>query len=79
MHSKSAWHPRAYVSSHGCDMVRVVVAATTFLLFGMASAAFKRVRTQFIAALGDPSATSGRGASQWGIWRVDLSAGRAPC
>lgn len=52
-------------------MVRVVVAATTFLLFGMASATFKRVRTQFIAALGDPSATSGRGASQWGIWRVD--------
>ena len=32
---------------------------------------FKRVRTQFIAALGDPQATSGTGASSWGIWRVD--------
>ena len=32
---------------------------------------FVRVSTQFIAALGDPKATSGVGASNWGIWRVD--------
>jgi hypothetical protein len=32
---------------------------------------FKRVQTQFIAALGDPSARSGTGAEAWGIWRVD--------
>ena len=32
---------------------------------------FRRVRTQFIAALGDPAATKGNGASSWGIWRVD--------
>ena len=32
---------------------------------------FRRVRTQFIAALGDPRATSGVGAASWGIWRVD--------
>jgi hypothetical protein len=33
---------------------------------------FKRVRqTQFIAALGDPTATSGAGAGQWGLWPVD--------
>eukprot|EP00928_Gymnodinium_smaydae_P038469 TRINITY_DN26532_c0_g1_i1.p1 TRINITY_DN26532_c0_g1~~TRINITY_DN26532_c0_g1_i1.p1 ORF type:complete len:172 (+),score=23.11 TRINITY_DN26532_c0_g1_i1:57-572(+) len=31
----------------------------------------KRVQTQFIAALGDPSASSGTGADQWGIWRID--------
>ena len=32
----------------------------------------RRVRTQFIAALGDPEASSGAtGAEQWGIWRVD--------
>ena len=30
-----------------------------------------RVRTQFIAALGDPAASEGVGAKQWGIWRVD--------
>ena len=32
---------------------------------------FKRVPTQFIAALGDPDATSGSGAESWGLWRKD--------
>jgi hypothetical protein len=32
---------------------------------------FRRVQTQFIAALGDPGASSGSGAEAWGIWRVD--------
>jgi len=32
---------------------------------------FKRIQTQFIAALGDPSASSGTGAGTWGIWRKD--------
>ena len=32
---------------------------------------FRRIPTQFIAALGDPDATSGRGAESWGLWRVD--------
>ncbi len=32
---------------------------------------FRRIPTQFIAALGDPAATSGRGAQSWGLWRVD--------
>ena len=32
---------------------------------------FVRVSTQFIAALGNPTASSGRGASKWGIWRID--------
>lgn len=32
---------------------------------------FKRVKTQFIAALGDPQASSGTGAETWGIWRKD--------
>lgn len=32
---------------------------------------FKQVPTQFIAALGDPTATSGDGAEQWGLWPVD--------
>ena len=32
---------------------------------------FERIRTQFIAALGDPAATSGSGAEAWGLWRVD--------
>lgn len=32
---------------------------------------FKRIPTQYIAALGDPAATSGGGAQEWGLWRVD--------
>ena len=32
---------------------------------------FRLVRTQFIAALGDPDATSGTNAHAWGLWRLD--------
>lgn len=32
---------------------------------------FKRIPTQFIAALGDPEATSGDGAEHWGLWPLD--------
>ena len=32
---------------------------------------FVRVPTQFIAALGDPTANSGVGAQSWGIWYLD--------
>ena len=32
---------------------------------------FQRISTQFIAALGDPNASSGSGAHLWGLWRVD--------
>ena len=31
----------------------------------------KRIPTQYIAALGDPRATSGSGAQSWGLWHVD--------
>lgn len=36
-----------------------------------AGTAFTRVPTQYIAALGDPGATSGSGAGEWGLWRLD--------
>jgi len=36
-----------------------------------APADFKRVPTQFIAALGDPDAKSGSNAKDWGLWTVD--------
>ncbi len=32
---------------------------------------FVPIPTQYIAALGDPGATSGIGADSWGLWRVD--------
>jgi hypothetical protein len=34
-------------------------------------AGFKRIRTQFIAALGDPKGSSGNEANEWGLWKVD--------
>ena len=36
-----------------------------------AETVFKPIPTQFIAALGDPDATSGTGAESWGLWRED--------
>jgi len=32
---------------------------------------FRRIPTQFIAALGSPDASSGSGAQSWGLWRLD--------
>ncbi len=32
---------------------------------------FKRIPVQYIAALGDPKATSGNNAQSWGLWRED--------
>jgi hypothetical protein len=36
-----------------------------------AQSGFKRISTQFIAALGDRDATSGSNAQSWGLWRRD--------
>jgi len=38
---------------------------------GEAATKFRRISTQFIAALGDPAATEGNNASTWGLWRLD--------
>lgn len=32
---------------------------------------FRRIRTQYIAALGDPQSSSGNNAQEWGLWRKD--------
>ena len=32
---------------------------------------FRRIEPQYIAALGDPGATSGSGAQSWGLWSQD--------
>ena len=62
--------------SRGCGLVLAAVLAS-LLTAGwlsatvLAEAKFKRIPTQFIAALGDPGATSGTGAQSWGLWRLD--------
>ena len=38
---------------------------------GESQTRFRRVRTQFIAALASPDATAGSNAQQWGLWRQD--------
>jgi hypothetical protein len=38
---------------------------------GAADTAYKPIPTQYIAALGDPGASSGTGAESWGLWRLD--------
>ncbi len=43
----------------------------TALATGQGKLKFKRISTQFIAALGDPAASSGSGAQSWGLWRKD--------
>lgn len=50
--------------------------ATTLTVAGLftpayAETVFKTIPTQFIAALGDPGATSGSGAQSWGFWGED--------
>lgn len=58
----------------------VVLSFSMFVLMALVQPAFaagdgqmtfKRIPTQFIAALGDPGATSGNNAQTWGLWRVD--------
>jgi hypothetical protein len=51
----------------------IVLAVGMLLLTGRVSAetVLWPIPTQYIAALGDPAATSGIGAESWGLWRVD--------
>ena len=51
-----------------------LLAATSAVFFVMASRQSSFVQLpniQFIAALGDPAASSGSGAKDWGIWTID--------
>jgi hypothetical protein len=68
-----------------CDMALVVIHTTLRRMIGVALAiglimlpapvdaetVLKPIPTQYIAALGDPGATSGTGAESWGLWRLD--------
>lgn len=53
-----------------------IVATVAFLAppaqtAGKDQTKFKRISTQYIAALADPNATAGSGAQTWGYWRLD--------
>jgi hypothetical protein len=52
--------------------VSTVAAATVVLpQSALTETSFRRIPTQFIAALGDPTASSGSNAHLWGLWRLD--------
>ena len=53
-----------------CITALLAVAQAAFAADG-GQMKFKRIETQYIAALGDPGATSGSGAQSWGLWPVD--------
>ena len=52
-------------------LVTLVVLAQPVLAADGGQTRFKRIPTQYIAALGDPGATSGNGGQLWGLWPVD--------
>ncbi|HWG95508.1 MAG TPA: hypothetical protein VN647_00385 [Nitrospira sp.] len=52
-------------------LVTIAVVAQAVQAAGGGQTKFKRISTQYIAALGDPGATSGNGAQLWGLWPLD--------
>ena len=56
---------RALLVSTSTAVAYNILAAT------VAPRGFVRVPTQFIAAIGDPGASEGTGAENWGLWPVD--------
>lgn len=53
-------------------LISTAVAGVANIGFAFAAPPnFKRIPTQFIAALGDPTTNTGSNANDWGIWTVD--------
>jgi hypothetical protein len=48
-----------------------VASAQFFVAEAYTPPGFKRISTQFIAALGDPQSNQGTNAKEWGLWRAD--------
>jgi hypothetical protein len=52
-------------------LVTIATVAQPVYAAGGSQTKFKRISTQYIAALGDPGSTSGNGAQSWGLWPLD--------
>jgi hypothetical protein len=74
------WRSELLNSDSFVDRIRhavswILMALSLLMLPGVAAAqaetAFRRIPTQFIAALGAPGAKSGTGAETWGLWTLD--------
>ncbi|MGB3177355.1 MAG: hypothetical protein WBA90_05690 [Albidovulum sp.] len=55
----------------GLSLAACAVAFCTAAFSAEAETTFSRTQTQYIAALGDPAATSGTDAQTWGLWAID--------
>lgn len=62
---------RSFVASGSALGAAALLPAAAFAQSGVSGTRFKRISTQFIAALAPPGATSGDNAEQWGLWRRD--------
>ena len=63
--------PKSYINRRKC--ITFFASALTFSAVKplTAQTKYKRIRTQYIAALAPSEATSGTGAETWGLWRID--------
>jgi len=52
-------------------LISMAVVAQSAYAAGGDQTKFKRIPTQYIAALGDPKSNSGSGAQLWGLWPLD--------
>ncbi len=52
-------------------LVTITIVTQPVYAAGDGQTKFKRISTQYIAALGNPDATSGSGAQSWGLWPLD--------
>ncbi len=52
-------------------LVTIAMVAQAVHAAGGGQTKFKRISTQYIAALDEPGATSGSGAQLWGLWPLD--------
>jgi hypothetical protein len=60
------------VATYACRALKPCLAAAIALMACLpAHAGMTRIATRYIAALGDPQATSGTEAQSWGLWAID--------
>lgn len=52
-------------------LVTIAFVAQPVYAAGGGQTKFKRISTQYIAALGNPGSNSGNGAQSWGLWPLD--------
>ena len=61
----------AFIHKANMLMIGLILASGWMAGQAVAEETFKRIPTQYIAALGDSGAASGTGAETWGLWPVD--------